>query len=271
MTELFRRPPSGLTSLIIPTYNPGPEIERTWHQLADFVGKAADPWEVIFVCDGCTDGTPDRLRALGATSAGPLRLLDYPVNRGKGHAIRTGFAAARGRWFVFTDADLAYGPDDVARVADRLRGGAAVAIGSRENPESEMVLPASLAGYAFRRHLQSLAFGWLARTVLGFPYRDSQAGLKGMHAAVARLLLPRLSRTGFAFDCELLAACARFGIVVEEVPVHVRFTDRRTTTSFRTSVRAVRDLFAIRRQFRRIGPLAVCPVADEAAEHVRAA
>jgi dolichyl-phosphate beta-glucosyltransferase len=271
MTELLRRPSCGLTSLIIPTYNPGPDIERTWHQLADFVRKADDPWEVIFVCDGCTDGTPDRLRALGATSAGPLRLLEYPENRGKGHAVRTGFAAARGRWFVFTDADLAYGPDDVARVADRLRGGAAVAIGSREHPDSEMVLPASLAGYTFRRHLQSLAFGWLARIVLGFPYRDSQAGLKGMHAAVARFLLPRLSRTGFAFDCELLAACARLGIAVEEVPVRVRFTDRRTTTSFRSSVRAVRDLFAIRRDWRRAEPAAVPNVDVECGEHARAA
>jgi dolichyl-phosphate beta-glucosyltransferase len=271
MTELRRRPPSGLTSLIIPAYNPGPEIDRTWHQVADFVRKTGDPWEVIYVCDGCTDRTPDRLRALGATATGPFRVLDFPVNRGKGHAVRSGLAAARGRWLVFTDADLAYGPDDIARVAARLRAGAAVAIGSRDHPDSELVLPPALAGYTFRRHLQSLGFAWLARTVLGLPYRDPQAGLKGMHAAVVQLVLPRLSRNGFAFDCELLTACARLGIPVEEVPVRVQFADRRTTTSLRTSARTIRDLFAIRRDWRRAGPAAMPDIAATTEEHVWAA
>jgi dolichyl-phosphate beta-glucosyltransferase len=251
MTELRRPDPCLLTSLVIPAYNPGQAIERTWHRVADFVRTAADPWEVVYVCDGCTDGTPERLRALGATAAGQFRVLDQPVNRGKGYAIRSGLAAARGRWLVFTDADLAYQLEDVERVATRLRAGAAVVIGSRELSGSELVLPPGLTGYAFRRRLQSLAFVWLARNILSLPQRDPQAGLKGLHAAVARSLLPRLTRDGFSFDCELLTACVRLGIAVDEVSVRVELTDRRTTTNFRTSARTIRDLFAIRRDWRR--------------------
>jgi dolichyl-phosphate beta-glucosyltransferase len=250
MIEPLRRGGIELTSLVIPAYNPGPDIDRTWDQVARFVRHAPEPWEAIFVCDGCTDGTPDRLRALSATAAVPLRVLAYPANRGKGYAVRAGLEAARGRWLVFTDADLAYGPNDVARVASRLRAGAAVAVGSREHPASEVVLPSGLAGYALRRHLQSVAFSWLARVLLALPTRDPQAGLKGMHAAVAHRLLPQLTRDGFAFDCELLTACVRLGIPVEEVPVRVRLADRRTTTGLRAAARTIRDLFAVRRDWR---------------------
>jgi hypothetical protein len=108
--------------------------------------------------------------------------------------------------------------------------------------------------------VQSLAFAWLARMVLGFPYRDPQAGLKGMHAAVAQFLLPRLACNGFAFDCEVLTACARLAIPVEEVPVRVRFDDRRTTTSVRTSLRTVRDLLAIGRAWRQAPDAVAAPV-----------
>jgi glycosyltransferase involved in cell wall biosynthesis len=250
MTEMRRPDPLGLTSLVIPAYNPGREIERTWHTLADFVRGAADPWEVIFVCDGCTDGTPDRLRVLAAADGGPFRVIHYPTNHGKGHAVRTGLAAARGRWLLFTDADLAYPLDDIERVACQLRTGSAVAIGSREHPASEILMPPGLIGYAFRRRIQSQAFGTLARLLLGIRHGDPQAGLKGMQATVARALLPRLRQDGFAFDCELLTACARLGIPVTEVPVHLHVADRHTTTGLRSSLRTVRQLFAIRRDWR---------------------
>src|SRR5262249_46700329 len=41
-------------SLIFPTYNPGPRLERTWEEVGRFVRTAAADWEVLFVCDGCT-------------------------------------------------------------------------------------------------------------------------------------------------------------------------------------------------------------------------
>ena len=51
--------------------------------------------------------------------------------------------------------DLAYGFDDVLRLAEVLWGGADVAIASRTHPESRLSVPVRLQGYAYRRHLQS--------------------------------------------------------------------------------------------------------------------
>ena len=51
-------------------------------------------------------------------------------NRGKGAAVRTGLSAGHGRTIAFTDADLAYGPEQVRRVLQAVEGGADVAIGT---------------------------------------------------------------------------------------------------------------------------------------------
>src|SRR5207237_9462724 len=60
----LERKQGGITSLVLPTYNPGPILERTWRELAQFLQRARGEWEVLFVCDGCTDGTPAWLARL---------------------------------------------------------------------------------------------------------------------------------------------------------------------------------------------------------------
>src|SRR5688572_6330446 len=95
-----------LFSLVFPTYNPGPFLGRTWDEVSQFLERAPGGWEVLFVCDGCTDGTPARLHAL-THGDGRVRVLSYAANRGKGYAVRHGLLAARGRWRLFTDVDLA--------------------------------------------------------------------------------------------------------------------------------------------------------------------
>jgi dolichyl-phosphate beta-glucosyltransferase len=237
-------------SLIFPAYNPGARLETTWKEVDRFLRETNGNWEILFVCDGCTDGTAQRLQQL-TTGHSQVRVVAYTPNRGKGHAVRRGLEAARGDWLVFTDVDLAYGWDDVVRLAETLRGGAEVAIASRTHPDSRVISPPGLLGYLYRRHLQSLAFTLLARWLLPLRQRDTQAGLKGLSARAARLLLPELHCDGFGFDCELLTACAHFGLPVVEVPVCVRYEDTQSTTSLDAMGRMVRELLRIRHSWRR--------------------
>jgi len=171
--------------------------------------------------------------------------------RGKGHAVRQGLRAARGQWRVFTDIDLAYGVEDVLRLAQTLQGGADVAIASRYHPQSRVTLPPQLQGYAYRRYLQSLAFSVLVRWLLPVTQKDTQAGLKGLSARAADMVLPYLRCCGFEFDCELLTACSCFGLNVVEVPVCVRYQDSASTTSLRSVARMVGELWKIRRAWRK--------------------
>jgi dolichyl-phosphate beta-glucosyltransferase len=240
-----------LTSLILPAYNPGSAIDATWEAVCEFLTTARDAWEVIFVCDGCSDGTADHLRRLGSFGGGlPVRVLDYPINRGKGYAVRQGLLAARGQWRVFTDVDLAYGFDEIVRLARELRQGAPVAIASREHPDSQVLCPAKLLAYLYRRRLQSRLFSAVARWLLPIQQRDTQAGLKGLSATAVGQIVPRLRCDGFGFDCELLTACARLGFAVTEVPVRVNYRDAASTTGGRTMWRMLGDLCRIRRDWK---------------------
>jgi hypothetical protein len=243
-------PEGPVTSLVFPTYNPGPLIDRTWREVRAFLARAPGKWEVLFVCDGCTDGTAEHLARLVPPAEARVRILSYTPNRGKGYAVRQGLLAATGRWRLFTDVDLAYSFEDVVRVAQTLQAGIDVAIGSRLHADSRLVLPPHLQGYAFRRHLQSQFFSRLVRWLLPLAQRDTQAGLKGLSADAARCVLPRLRCNGFGFDCEMLTACVRFGLTVREVPVCVRYEDQASTTGWRTMVRMLGELWKIRRRWR---------------------
>src|SRR5262249_44365480 len=118
-------------------------------------------------------------------------------------------------------------------------------------------------------HLQSLLFTALARALLPVRHQDTQAGLKGLSAAVARQVLPRLHCDGFGFDCELLTACNHHGIPVTEVPVCLHYEDTDSTTSGRSMGRMVRELLRIRREWARqpvpVRPLPAAPPRREAA------
>jgi dolichyl-phosphate beta-glucosyltransferase len=258
-----------VNSLILPAYNPGSVIETTREKLVDFFDGQSDDWEAIFVLDGCSDDTAERLKRVPIDPR--IRVVSYGNNRGKGHAVRTGLLAARGEFRIFTDVDLAYGFDDILRVAHSLRTGAAVTIASRTHPASEIQLPIGMIGYAWRRNLQGAIFSRLARTLLPIRQLDTQAGLKGFRADVIRHVLPMTECDGFGFDCELLTACYRCGIPVDEVPVRVRCRDRASTIRPRSILTMVRELWSIRQTWKRkLAPVFVA-TARESAPAMKAA
>jgi glycosyltransferase involved in cell wall biosynthesis len=246
-----RVPDKPTFSLVFPTYNPGPILGRTVRKVERFLEKTAG-WEVIFVCDGCTDDSVHQLHDFSGLMPERVRVVSYAPNRGKGYAVRRGLEAARGRWRLFTDVDLAYDFDEIGRLADVLIRGAELVIADRFHASSRVVVKPALLGHAWRRQLQSLLFSQVARLLLPIRPRDTQAGLKGFSANAVATLLPHLHCDGFAFDCELLALCEVLGIAVAEAPVWVRYDHVRTTTSFGTAGRMIRDLWRIRRECRKI-------------------
>ncbi len=252
-----------ITSLVFPTYNPGSFLDRTWQEVSQFLDEQpAGAWEVVFVCDGCTDDTPARLEEFARSRPEQVRVLSYRPNRGKGYAVRQGLMTARGQWRLFTDVDLAYGFDDVLRVAETLRDGADLAIASRSHPESRLLVVPGLEGYVFRRYLQSQVFSTLVRLLLPLSQRDTQAGLKGLTARAAEMLVPRLHCNGFGFDCELLTAGVRHGLSIVEIPVRVRYEGAPSTTSFRTMGRMVRELWNIRKHWPPVVAVPTPPLAS---------
>lgn len=117
-----------LLSVVIPAFNEVATIDR----ILAAVSAVDIATEIIVVDDFSTDGTRDKLRELAAESDRGLRVLFHDQNQGKGAALRTGFAAAKGRFIVVQDADLEYDPNDFPKLLEPLlENRADVVFGSR--------------------------------------------------------------------------------------------------------------------------------------------
>jgi glycosyltransferase involved in cell wall biosynthesis len=124
-------------SVVVPVYNEVGTVES----LVEAVRAAPVPdLEIILVDDGSTDGTREVLRE----KVEPVvdRVLYHERNRGKGAALRTGFAAATREMVVVQDADLEYDPRELPRLVQPIvEGKADVVFGSRfAGGESHRVL-----------------------------------------------------------------------------------------------------------------------------------
>jgi len=94
-------------SIVIPCYNEKATIEK----IVEAVRAAAiESKEIIVVDDGSQDGTQAVLKEKVAQMVD--RIICHPINRGKGAALRSGFAAATGDIILVQDADLEYSPED---------------------------------------------------------------------------------------------------------------------------------------------------------------
>ncbi len=127
-------PPDFLLTVVIPVYN-----ESRW--IAEVLRRVRDtpiPKEIIIVDDCSTDGTRELLRSLEGPNT---RIILHEKNTGKGGALRTGFANAKGSVLLVQDADLEYDPADYPELlCPILDGKADVVYGSRFIGHSHRVL-----------------------------------------------------------------------------------------------------------------------------------
>src|ERR1700730_466567 len=225
-------------SIVVPAYNEAAILPTTLDCRGTFLGHQAFTAEVIIVDDGSMDNT-SVLIGEWQHFFDCLRVLRNSANLGKGASIRRGIMASRGEYVFVTDADLPGRPEDILRLLQALRDGAAVAVASRR--------PAPLhAAQSRSRFLASVVYRALVRVILNLPLRDTQCGFK---AFVREPLLPvvdGLRLDGFSFDVEFLFAAWKNGLAIQEVDFEV--VERRPTryAILMQSPRMLMDLLRIR-------------------------
>lgn len=202
-------------SLVIPAYN---EARRLPPYLASvrahLDASYGQDYEVIVVDDGSNDGLAAILES-SASQWPQLRGLAHEANRGKGAAVRSGVLASLGELVLFADADGATPIDEQEKLAEAIRGGADVAVGSR-------LVAADGVRRSRARGLAGRLFAAVAGRLLRMPVRDTQCGFKMFRGETARRLFCLVREPRYLFDLEVLALAARLGYRVCEVPVRWR-------------------------------------------------
>lgn len=123
-----------LVSLVIPVLNESDNVEALWSRLREVTAGIADArFEAVFVDDGSTDDTVERIAGLPADDC--LSWLVVRLSRNFGHqaAITAGMAHATGDAVIFLDADLQDPPELITTFLDHFRNGYDVVYGVRKN------------------------------------------------------------------------------------------------------------------------------------------
>ncbi|MBM4382272.1 MAG: glycosyltransferase family 2 protein [Deltaproteobacteria bacterium] len=224
-------------SVVIPALNE----ERTLRAVVDAVREALSAYdlEVVIVDDGSSDATPRVIAELAAADS-RVRCARHERPRGKGSAVRTGFALASGDVLVIQDADLEYSPRDIPSLLGPIEAGVADAVyGSR-------FLGAEHSVNYFWTTLANKLITLTANVVYNTNFTDLYTGYKAMRAELVKPL--HLTAATFTIEAELTAKLHRTGARFYEVPIRYRARSYREGKKIRASdaLRAVSAIVAHR-------------------------
>jgi dolichyl-phosphate beta-glucosyltransferase len=229
-------------SIVIPAYNEAERVGPSLGKIAAHVAHRGPAVEVLLVDDGSTDGTEAAARAAAGKLGLGINVLRYVPNRGKGHAVRAGMRAARGRAVLFTDTDLSVPISHLDRFEARLAGGDAdIVIGSRRAPGAQIVRHQPAA-----RERLGTAFRDLARLLLVPGISDFTCGFKIFRRDAAQAVFGLQRLSGWGFDVEILLIAHRLGLRVVEEPVEWADDTRTRVRLGRDILRSAFDLVRIR-------------------------
>ncbi len=201
----------GRVAVIIPVYNHEQRV-------ADVIrGALKLGFPVIAVDDGSTDATTERIQGMAGVS-----VIRHETNRGKGAALKSGFAAAAAvaDWAITIDADGQHDPDNARTLIAAIPEGALAAerrpiiIGRRENMVGDDVPWTSRFGRKFSNF-------WV-RASGGPAVTDSQSGFRIYPLPQSGNMRVRANR--FQFEVEILARAGWMGYPVIEAPISVSYT-----------------------------------------------
>jgi glycosyltransferase involved in cell wall biosynthesis len=208
--------------IVIPAYN----AESTLGAVLAEVLQQGLP--VLVVDDGSTDATA------AVAASFQVTLLRHETNRGKGAALKTGFAWALDQGFsgvVTLDADGQHDPTAIpclVEVGERQQYG--ILLASRYEQFQQMA--------GLRKHWNRFG-AWCMRKRTGFKIDDSQSGFRVYSSRLLRSV--NLTSAGYDLEMEILIKCWKAGFSIGSVPVAARVADGRSTSHFRP----VRDTWQI--------------------------
>jgi glycosyltransferase involved in cell wall biosynthesis len=228
-------------SIVIPCYNEKDTIEK----IVEAVRNAPVENREIIVVDDCSqDGTQAVLKE--SISGIVDRIIYHPVNRGKGAALRSGFAAATGDIILVQDADLEYNPEDYPVLLEPILSGKADAVfGSRfMGGRPHRVL-------FFWHMVGNKVLTLLSNMFTNINLTDVETGYKAFNASLIKSI--QIEEDRFGVEPEIIAKLARKGCRMYEVGISYsgRTYAEGKKINWKDGVRAIYAIFKYNLEARR--------------------
>ena len=222
-------------TVVIPCYNEKDSIHTIVNKV---LAAPIENKEIIIVDDKSTDGTSEILDR----EIAPLvsRIIHHEVNRGKGGALRTGFAHATGDVVIIQDADLEYDPNEYPLVVTPVvRGECDVCYGSR-------FLHQAAKGYKANQFANK-GLTAMSNFFTRLHLTDMETCYKCFKREVIQAVDIKENR--FGFEPEITAKIARMGVRVKEVPIsyYPRTNEEGKKIGFKDGLRAIYCIWKYRK------------------------
>jgi glycosyltransferase involved in cell wall biosynthesis len=236
-------------SVIIPAYNEAVRLPKTLSTVLNYLQAQPYSAEVLVVDDGSSDDTV-ALAQEAAQQYPDLRVIEND-HRGKGYTVRSGMLLGRGKYILFSDADLATPIEEIEKLLPHLEDGYDVVIGSREGQGARRI------GEPAYRHFMGRIFNFIIRLITLGGFQDTQCGFKAFTRTAAHDLFARAQLYGedaqqikeaavTGFDVEILFLAVKFGYKVKEVPVRWIYGTETKVNPLKDSWRNFRDVVSVR-------------------------
>ena len=190
-------------SVVVPILNEEESVALLRDRVIDALEPLDRPFEVLFVDDGSTDESFQRLDAM-AKDDPRIVVLKFRRNFGQTAAMTAGIEYARGRKIVTMDGDLQNDPADIPMMLEKLEEGYDLVVGWRINRQDKWL----------SRKLPSMIANWLIGKVTGLPIRDNGCSLKVYRADIIKAvpLYSDMHRFIPAMTLQLGARIAEVGV-----------------------------------------------------------
>jgi SAM-dependent methyltransferase len=196
-------------SVVVPCYNEVGNVDRCVREMR----KLGSATELIVVDDGSKDGTAQAVKP-ELNDQIDVRVIHYEPNRGKGHAVATGFDAARHDIVMILDADLTTHPEELAPLYEAFARGRAEFVNC-----TRLIYPMEGGAMKFANYAGNKMFTILVSLIMEARVSDTLCGTKAMFRWDYQHMTMGRDPWG---DYDFLFGAAQQRLVIRELPVHYR-------------------------------------------------
>ena len=217
-----------IVSTIVPAMNEEGNIDEFCRQFDEMLKKAPFDGELIYIDDGSTDGTLEKIKA-AAQKYNFIKYSSHQRNRGLTESLMTGFSIASGEIFVFYPADLQYLPEDIPNLVRPIFEGADLSTGWKQGK--------------YKKWFVSKIYNWISRKIFNLEVHDLNSVKAFRKEVVDQIFL----RKDWHRYLVVLAANEGFKIEEVKIPLYERKWGTSKFSVFRIPI-GVLDMVAVKFQ-----------------------